>query len=207
MPLDNEVLANVRFLVSSGFFRPDDIEEYVQDEYSNSLNTRSLRAAIKAEVNRWKSEMKNWPKTTDWDRLYEAFSDIAEEWILATHNAGYTQSDGYDIFLELLEKFVNPELYSGYCYYTLQDVEGAIEFGELYVSFGPRDPKLEKTLGVKIGKTIVDALEKQGLKTKWNGKFNQRIKIPDFKWQRRKVRAGTFTVFRGTDDPPSILIC
>lgn len=111
-----------------------------------------------------------------------------------------TQSDGFDEFRDIYEQLVHQDAIIGYCFYTLQDVGSALDFREMQLAFGPSDPKDEKTKGVKVGKTIVEALNANGLKTDWNGKSNQRIKIVDFDWQRRKIMTGTFAAIRGPEE-------
>ena len=177
--LDDEVLTQIQFHVRSGFFNPAEVEEHVLDYFSNQPDRRSVQAAISQETKRLKSEMKDWPTKTDWDRLYDAFFDIADEWIIAIHNAGYTQSDGYDEFRSTLENLVHQQSIIGYCFYTLQDVGSALDFGEMCLAFGPANPTDEETTGVEVGKKIVKILDHHGLKTEWNGKFNERIKLVD----------------------------
>lgn len=88
--LNNEVLNQIKFHVRSGFFKSDDVEERVLEYFSNEPNRRAVRTAIASETRLFKSEMKDWQKRTDWDRLYDTFIDLADHWIIAIHNAGYT---------------------------------------------------------------------------------------------------------------------
>ena len=196
--LSAEVLNEIELLVRGSFLKPDAIEEEILEYFSNEPNRFSVRAAIQAVSKRIKLEMKEWPAQTDWDRLHDSFGDLANQWIISIHNGGFTQSDGYEIFLDLYENLIHQDSIIGYCFYTEQDVSSAINYREMYLAFGPSNPKDEKTNGVEIGKKIVDALGKNGLKTKWDGTFNERIKIVDFDWQRRKIRKGG-AMFRGPD--------
>ena len=110
-------------------------------------------------------------------------SKVASTGVIALHDAGYTQSDGYEDVME--EYHESPDGIVGYCFYHEQDLERAMEGGGLMLAFGPIDPKLEDTEGPTTGQHIVRELEAEGFKVAWDGTFNRRIHLPEFVWRRR----------------------
>ncbi len=105
--------------------------------------------------------------------------------IIALQNAGYTQGDGYDDFLDAYDNHPNRSSVIGYCYYHGQDLERAVTGDGLFLAFGPLDPKDEETKGPEIGNTVREELERAGLCVDWDGTFTNRLSVPDLVWQRR----------------------
>ena len=73
----------------------------------------------------------------------------------------------------------------GYCFYFGQDYERVVKDGVLLISFGPIDPKKEKTQGAKVGTIAREEIERVGFKVEWDGTFASRLSISGFVWQRR----------------------
>jgi hypothetical protein len=149
------------------------------------LDPDDVSSALDAELERLSIEKKSWPSVTDCDRLDVAFLAINGRGVIALQNAGYTQSDGYDDFIEMYENSPNPDAVLGYCYYHAQDLDRAVRGGGLYLSFGPAKPSDEESQGPIIGRMIQEELERAGLSVSWNGSFKTRISIPEIVWQRR----------------------
>lgn len=185
--LAEETKAEIAVLVRSAFYDKTRLMEILCEEMyePGELEQSEVSAAIDAELLKWSEEKKEWPKITDCDRLDTAFAALQKRGILALHNAGYTQSDGYDDFLAALARHPNKSSIVGYCFYHGQDVERAIQGGGLYFAFGPVDPKAEENEGPKIGSTVRDELERAGLHVDWDGTFAKRMSVPKFLWQRR----------------------
>src|SRR6185295_1242458 len=96
--------------------------------------------------------------------LDTAFAAINKRGVIAMHNAGYTQSDGYDDFREAYSQHPNQRSILGYCFYHEQDIQRAVRGGGLYLAFGPVDPDDEETKGREVGNIIREELERAGLK-------------------------------------------
>lgn len=187
MPLSEKVLKEIDLHVRSGVESSEDIFlAFTEELYApGELDPGLLRQAILEAERRRAEDMKQWPEVTDVDRLDQAFAGIARRGVIAMHDAGLTQSDGYDDFLSACERRPNPHAVIGYCFYTRQDLEGAIRGRGLYLAFGPSDPKDEATVGVDVGRIIVEEVRHAGLRVEWEGSFNQRIRIPGFDWKKR----------------------
>jgi len=187
MPLSETVLHEIELHVKSGVESPErTLRVFTEELYCpGELDRELLRQAILKANARRAEDMKQWPEVTDVDKLDQAFAAIAERGIVAMHDAGFTQSDGYDDFLSAYKRHRNRKAVIGYCFYTRQDLEGAIRGRGLYLAFGPSDPEDEATVGVDVGRLIVEDVRKAGLPVEWNGTFKKRIHLAGFDWKKR----------------------
>jgi hypothetical protein len=182
-----EVKEEIAVLVRSGFWDKPRISEIVCEEMyePGEQDPSEVASTIDDELVKLAEEKKTWPAITDCDRLNSAFDKMSHRGILAMHNAGNTQSDGYDDFIEAYARHPNKNTIIGYCYYHGQDLERAVRGGGLFFAFGPADPKKEDTEGPTVGKMICEELERAGLHVEWDGTFGKRIRVPKFLWQKR----------------------
>ncbi|MDV3351843.1 hypothetical protein D0962_08975 [Leptolyngbyaceae cyanobacterium CCMR0082] len=185
--LSSETVQEIAALVRSGFYRKNRLMDiFCEEMYApGDLEPDEVSAAIDVEFETWEAEKQTWPEVTDCDRLDSAFAAINERGIIALQNAGYTQSDGYEDFLDAYENHPNKSSVLGYCFYHGQDLERAVYGGGLYFAFGPVDPTEEETKGPEIGNVIREELERVGLKVDWDGTFAKRLGVPKLEWQRR----------------------
>lgn len=188
MTINAEALEQIRSLVRGGFESKDRMIQILCEEMyePGELDPEEVSAAIDGVIEELRIESAHWPAITDCDRLEAAFAAMRARGIVALPNAGYTQSDGYDDVLALVDRHKQPDQLIGYCFYHGQDLERAVTGSGLYLAFGPIDPKQEQSAGPTIGRLIVEELERAGLRTEWDGTFNQRIAIPALTWQLRR---------------------
>jgi hypothetical protein len=189
MPLNQETIHEIRSIVRGGFEeRARIIEIFREEMYApGELNEQEIEFAVDEEIKAHEAEKSTWPTTTDCDRLDAAFVQLNEAGIISLHNAGYTQSDGYDDFKTALSSVPNPECVIGYCFYHGQDLERAVAGQGLFLAFGPTNPREEETNGTEVGQRIAKRLIEAGLRIEWNGAFNSRIQIHPFDWKRREL--------------------
>ncbi|WP_198422246.1 DUF6891 domain-containing protein [Gimesia chilikensis] len=185
--LDQSVLGEIDWLVRAGFYDKADLMRIICDEiyYDSNLDADQVSAAIDKRIKAWMQTQKTWPKVTDCDKLDQVFAKLNERGIIALQNAGNTQSDGYEIFEETLKEHPQPTSVIGYCFYHNQDLERVVDGDDLYLAFGPVKAEDEESRGPEIGKIIRQELEQAGLKVKWDGTFNERIRVTDMAWQKR----------------------
>jgi hypothetical protein len=185
--LKPDVRAEIVKLVRSGFYDKKGLMRIVGEELyaPGELDPAEVAVAIDEEIAKHEAEKKTWPAVTDCDRLDAAFVALNKRGIIALHNAGFTQSDGYEDFRAALKSHPNRSTVTGYCYYHSQDVESAVRGEGLFLAFGPVQPKDEEVKGPQIGNVIREELERAGLKVKWDGTFANRMSIPQFVWQKR----------------------
>jgi hypothetical protein len=187
MPLSDETLGEIDTQVRSGFeSRERVIEIFCEEMYApGDLDPDEVSAAVDAAIGAHQQSKTTWPAVTDCDRLDRAFTRLTFEGVICLHNAGYTQSDGFDDFREAYRSHSHRDTVRGYCFYHGQDTERAVEGGGLFLAFGPVDPKQEETEGPAVGRLVTAALTTEGLQSRWDGTFAERIFIPHFTWQRR----------------------
>jgi len=182
-----EAVEQITRRVRAGFDRRDRIVEILCHEVypTGTLSEDDVSDAIDVAIRDLIAEATTWPAVTDCDRLDSAFAAINRRDVIALQNAGYTQSDGYGDFRAALAEYPDALRIVGYCFYQGQDLERAVRGDGLYLAFGPRDAKLEATVGIDVGRIIVDEVQRVGLAVEWNGTFKQRILLPRLTWQRR----------------------
>ena len=195
MPIDRSYATErIDMLVRGGFFAPDWIEERVREDcFLPSDVTPEDAKWLAAEVARHCSakleDETSWPTVTDWDRLDAAFAAMEAAGIIALHQAGTEQSDGWTEVAEVYHVAgYEASGAIGFCFYHQQDVEIAIKGYGLTLSFGDIDGDLlmaDPVKAVAIGQRVVAELDKVGFHTVWNGQVNRRIEIPSLIWQKR----------------------
>jgi hypothetical protein len=187
MPPAESVVEEITKLVRGGFLDRAQIVEVMCEELHapGELDEAEVAAVTVRLIADHESSMATWPATTDCDRLAEAFDALHRRGIIALENAGLTQSDGYELFVEVLARVSTPNDIAGYCFYHGQDVDNALDGHGLHLAFGPRHPEDEDTKGADIGRTIVEELDASGLASVWGGSFKERILVTPFDWKRR----------------------
>ena len=187
MPLSQDTLKEIEIQVRGGFEDRERIIEILCEEMyePGELDPAEVAGAVDKALAAHEVSKTHWPTVTDCDKLEHVFNKLKEQGIIALHNTGYTQSDGYDDFREKLESLADPQHVVGYCFYHAQDLERAVRGEGLNLAFGPPDSRDENTKGPAVGRTIVDELQGAGFEVDWDGTFATRICIRRFDWKRR----------------------
>jgi hypothetical protein len=173
--------------VRSGFYKPREVLDIVEEDIlgPGTVDTTWLRQLVKNEFRNKREAEATWPEVTDCDRLDQAFESLSEHGIIALQNAGYTQSDGMSDVTE--QCYEDPETgecqFIGYCFYHGQDLEGVMESGNLYLTFG--DINGDDNKGVEIGQQIRQLLAASGFVVEWDGSIKTRLLVKGLMWQRR----------------------
>jgi hypothetical protein len=71
----------------------------------------------------------------------------------------------------------------GYAFYHSQDTDAAVDSGGLYLAYG--GVASDEDDDVAVGGAIEDALQRNGLRTDWNGNPRRRIYV-EVEWRRRR---------------------
>jgi hypothetical protein len=69
----------------------------------------------------------------------------------------------------------------------MQDTQSAAEGYGLYLSYGGVEAGEEPAL--RVGNELIDALQRHGLKTEWDGNWSKRIAVK-LDWKRRLTDVG-----------------
>lgn len=159
-------------------------EGQYSDEPPDEVDEELVSKLIQDEFDKKAEAERTWADETDCDRLTKAFETLTSRGILSAENLGYTMSDAWSDWNELVYDEWKAagllEKVRGGCVYHGQDVEGAIAGRELWLAHSACDG----FDGVSIAQEICDVLRKHGFKPEWNGDVKQRIAVP-LKWQRR----------------------
>lgn len=160
-------------LTKSGFFSKDETIEILEDqfiEYDIDFSGYDIPA----------NDFNN----RNFSILEDAFKRLAEKSIICVHNCGYDFKEGVDDIYELYVHLLNND-YSceGFCFYSFEDVEQAIEENILKLTFGDFERNEKKSL--KIGKLVYQQLRDANLEVEWNETVNSPIEIIDFIWDKK----------------------
>ena len=181
---DEYILNAIKTWVWSGFYDPDEVDSMIDDILEDDADEAMLRAAVAPEFAKKTAAEASWPKTTDCDRLDQAFEKLNSRGIIALHNAGYTMSDGIsDVSEELHER--GRTGIKGYCFYHAQDLERAVAGEGLMIAFGDLDD--DKRKKTEIGNLVKDVLQESGFTVEWNGDPETRLNLPQLDWKRRRA--------------------
>ena len=190
MALDiKEAEQQIRSLIWSGFYTPDDVFEIISedlnDPYALSADDRTwIEETTERLAEQKTAEEANWPETTDWERLDEAFDRLDDAGILALHNSGTSQSDGIDDANDIARQMAGEGFsFRGWTFYHEQDLQRALSENILMLSFGSLNETEADPL--TIAGEVVSVLKSAGFEVQWSGTPEDRISLQGFKWQKR----------------------
>lgn len=174
--------------VAAGFYDPAQILQNAEDAFSEELEPAIIRAEAEAALKQASAtlaaEQSRWPDVTDCDRLDAAFAGLEAEGIIARQNFSCCGSCGsYEIWDEAQAEEARGKTVQGYAFFHMQDTESAVEGDGLYLNYGAAEEGDEAA--VAIGHRIVRQLERNGLRTAWNGELNLRIGVA-LDWKKRR---------------------
>lgn len=187
---------NSRYLVWAGFLGREEIIEAIPEVLGVDVDEATVAAVVDAELARKAEDEKTWPDRTDCDRLDSVFSTLDERGILAKQCAGYTQDDALSDLSEALADAEDERKYTGYCFYTAQDVESLLDGQrELYLGFGTnleQASEVAQALGapdnvgaVEAGRLICAVFKEFDFETRWDESPATRIAVLNVDWKRR----------------------
>lgn len=170
--LVDEIDYLIETLTKSGFFSVDEIVEILEDQF------------IEEEIDFGEFDISlNDFDNSNFSRLENVFRALANEDIVAIHNCGFDiregVSDAFELYVHLINNKYSAE---GFCFYTFEDIEDAIYYGKLKITFGDFENSEDKAL--EIGKIVADALEAEGFPIVWDGTINNQIELNPFEWDK-----------------------
>ncbi|MDO5860989.1 hypothetical protein [Methanobrevibacter sp.] len=174
--LDQDLVEEIEYMINaltkSGFFNTDEILEILEDEFiEENVDFSQFDISL--------NEFDN----SNFDKLDYVFNSLADKNIVAIHNCGYDIEEGvadaFELYVHLNNNKHTPD---GFCFYTFEDVEEAILYDNLKITFGDFENNEDKALD--IGKIVYDSLKSQDFKINWDGTINNQIEINPFKWDK-----------------------
>ena len=174
--MDQDLVEEIDYLIDmltkSGFFSVDEIIEILEDQFiEEDIDFSSFNISL------------NNFSSINFNKLENAFNGLAKRDIVAIHNCGYDIEEGVVDAFELNVHLLNNKFKAeGFCFYTFEDVEEAIEEENLKITFGDFENSEVKAL--EIGKTVADALKSEGFSIVWDETVNCQIELNPFKWDK-----------------------
>ena len=179
--LIDEINYEIQLLIKIGFYSDDEILEIIDDEFIEENISKDLISKILLENK--ENSVESTEDSDDFIRLRNAFIDLTKENIISIHNAGYDIEEGiqdsFELFTHLRNNKYGP---IGFCFYTFEDIENAIEDNALNIAFG--DFEYDEKKGLEIAKKIVTVLESYDFDIDWNESVDELILIQDFDWKK-----------------------
>lgn len=178
----------IRRDVAAGFYDEDTILTNATDAFEEDLDPALLRHEaqrfLREAMAEHEAAQAGWPVLTDCDRLDDAFAALEATGVIARQNftcCGTCGSTEIWDEVDAVAKAGRPT--RGYAFYHMQDTERAAEGDGLYLNYGACEDGEDAALAV--ANDIVTQLEAHGLRTEWNGSWNQRIGV-SLDWKRRR---------------------
>lgn len=179
--LMDEVNYEIQLLIKSGFYSDDEILEIIDDEFIEENISKDILSKLFFENKENIGAID--VDSEDFINLKNAFLDLTKENIISIHNAGYDIEEGiqdsFELFVHLRNNKYSP---IGFCFYSFEDIEEAIEENNLSIAFG--DFEYDEEKGLEIAKTVVNVLKSYGFKINWNESVDERIEIKGFNWKK-----------------------
>lgn len=180
--LIDEINYEIQLLIKIGFYSDDEILEIIDDEFIEEDISKDLISNLLLENKENLEELKE--DSDDFIKLSKAFDDLTKEKIISIHNAGYDIEEGIQDSFELFTHLKNNKYEPiGFCFYTFEDIENAIEENALNIAFG--DFEYDEEKGLEIAKKIVKTLKEHGFEINWNQSVDEIIEIENFNWKKK----------------------
>jgi hypothetical protein len=179
---------HIRRDVASGFYDEDTILTHAVESFEDEFDPAFLRGTaqrmLREEMAAHARDQQDWPARTDCDRLDDAFAALEAKGVIARQNFTCCGTCGSaEIWDEIKAVDDAGGLTRGYAFYHMQDTERAAEGDGLYLNYGACEEG--EVAALAVAKDIVTQLEAHGLRTDWNGSWNQRIAV-SLDWKRRR---------------------
>ncbi len=175
--------------IDGGYRKPEDIAEELPHMFEGELDEGELRALapglVQEALAAHRREQLTWPEITDCDRLDAAFATLEEAGIVSRQNFSCCGTCGStEIWDEMAAVRDAGRPVRGYGFFHMQDTESAVEGGGLYLGYGAVEEG--EAAALAVAQEIVATIERSGLRTNWDGSWNQRIGVM-LDWKRRRA--------------------
>ena len=171
--LVDEIEYMIDLLTKSGFFSQKEILEILEDQF------------IEYEIDFSEFDISpNDFNNNNFSVLEKTFKKLSEKAIICVHNCGYDFKEGVDDIYELYVHLINNKYSAqGFCFYTFEDVEQAIEKNILKLTFG--DFQRDENKSLEIGNIVYQCLIDANFQVNWDNTVNSPIEIINFNWDKK----------------------
>lgn len=182
------VREHVRRRVAAGFDSSAGVVQSVFDVFCDDASVEVLRPLAeqitREEVAAHLRAQRDWPSVTDCDRLDDAFAELTRSGIVCRQDFSCCGNCGVaEIGGEIETERQAGVPVRGYAFYHMQDTESAAGGYGLGLNYGALEKGEDAAL--TVGRKITETLERHGLKTDWNGRWDTRIGV-QLDWKRRR---------------------
>ncbi len=193
-PSEAESLADMEALivrlVAAGYESPAEILQAAEDYVAEDLDAKIIRIESGPMLERalaaHAAAEATWPALTDCDKLDAAFAALERKGVVARQNFSCCGNCGSsEIWDEIDAARDAGDPAHGYAFFHMQDTERAADGDGLYLNYGAVDEG--EAAALAVAHEIVGELEAKGLKTDWDGSWDQRIAV-SLDWKRRRTR-------------------
>ena len=169
--LVDEINYTKELLANSGFFNKEDIIEILEEQFiEEDVDFSNIEISFNEQDN------------SNFKLLEDVFIKLTSKNIIAIHNCGYDIKEGvtdaFELLVHLKNNHYNPV---GFCFYTFEDVEEAIEDSKLKITFGDFENNPSKAL--EIGKIVFNTFNEANFTLNWDETVNNQIEI-SIKWDK-----------------------
>ncbi|HEY9682526.1 MAG TPA: hypothetical protein V6C86_13180 [Oculatellaceae cyanobacterium] len=181
------IKGTVEKIVAEGFPSEELVVELVLKALDAEPDDQELLTEVqkltKQQIRQHLYIQNSWVGKTDCDKIDDAFSVLGKQGIFARQNVAVNEKSGRDEIRKLVKtEDAEPE---GFVFFTAQDTENAVEFGEIAFSFGAFNG--DKETALKVGAAVVKALCDAGLHAEWSGELYDRIQLAEIDWKKRRL--------------------
>lgn len=171
--LVDEINYMINLLSKSGFFSKEEILEILEEQFIEYDIDFS-------EFNIYLNDF----NSKNFSILEKTFKILNKKSIICVHNCGYDFKEGvYDIYELYFHLINNNYSVQGFCFYSFEDVEQAIEEDILKITFG--DFQKDENKSLEIGNIVYQALMDANFDVDWDKTVNCPIKIINLKWDKK----------------------
>ncbi|MBX3064650.1 MAG: hypothetical protein KF726_16835 [Anaerolineae bacterium] len=174
----------IDLLVRGGFYTSTEIVELVSrsKSYREFVRTHNVPKLVTQHIAEYEREQATWEYPTDCDRLDNAFEEFNQKGIVARQNFSCCGTCGSGEIEEIAEEQRKHRYVRGTVFYHVQTTELAVNGYGVYLYFAAMiDDEQEHR---RLGRVIIEILERAGLATEWDDDPQKAIHIR-MDWKRR----------------------
>lgn len=177
----------IEYALRTGFIPEDELVESAVEAFNAEAPAATLcpyALKLAGELTEtFRDVQGGWPEITDCDRVDAAFEIMERSGLICRQHYTCCGTCGaFEMHDEMNACLAEGVPVRGYVFYHEQDTESAVDGYGLYLSYGSTEPG--EAAALAVGAEIVEALERAGLRTRWNGRWSTRIWV-DVDWKRR----------------------
>ncbi len=181
---DEDIANMIRTHVWSGEYSPEEVGIIIEDNFDTDPNEKWLRAAIEREFAAKRTAEQTWPEETECDRLERSFEMLETRGIIVECNADDNDEGAAAVNDLYKQAGAEKSKFIGYCFYTEQEKERAVERPGMYLAFGAFGGN--DSQAVAVGEILREEFERVGFDVEWDGNpKNWLIFLSKFCWQKR----------------------